>query len=106
MKSPFLSGYKPELDVTEYIGPDLASWYLQLVGIFRWVVEIGQIDIFLEVFLFSQYQAGPRLGNLEVLYNIFSYLNKHKGIGKLAYDSKTPEVDESYFNNNAYWKGF
>ena len=37
---------------------------------------------------------------MEVLYNLFVYLKKHKDIRKLAYDLKTPEVDESAFNNN------
>ena len=27
-------------------------------------------------------------------------------MGDLAYDSKTPEVDKSAFNNNVYWKYF
>ena len=54
----------------------------------------------------SQYQAGPRLGHLEVIYNVFAYLKKHKNMGKLDYDLKTPEVDDSAFNNNAYWKDF
>ena len=94
MKSLLPSGYKPELDVTEELGPELTFWYLQLIGIFRWAVEIGRVDIFLEVSLLSQYQAGPRLVHLEVLYKVFSCLKKHKDMGKLAYDSKTPEVDE------------
>ena len=46
------------------------------------------------------------MGHLEVLYNVFAYLKKHKDMGKLAYDLKTPEVDESAFNNNAHWKDF
>ena len=92
--------------MTEELGPELASRYLQLIGICRWAVEIGQVDIFLEVSLLPQYQAGQRLGHLEVLYNIFAYLNKHKDMGKLAYDLKTPEVDESAFNSNADWKDF
>ena len=33
VKAPFPSGYKPELDVTEDLGPDLASQYLQVIGI-------------------------------------------------------------------------
>ena len=67
VKAPFPAGYKPELDVTEDLEPELESRYLQLIGIFRWAVEIGQVDIFLEVSLLSQYQASPRLGHLEVL---------------------------------------
>ena len=54
----------------------------------------------------SHYQAGPRLGHLEVLYNVLAYLKKHKDMGKLAYDLKTPEVNKSDFNNNADWKDF
>ena len=73
----------------EELGPELESRYLQLVGICRWVVEIGQVDILLEVSLLSQYQAVPRLGHLEVLYNVFAYLKNHKNMEKLAYDSKT-----------------
>ena len=69
-------------------------------------MEIGQIYIFFEVSLLSKYQSGPRLGHLEVLYNVLAYLRNHKDMGKLAYDLKTPEVDKSAFNNNADWKDF
>ena len=106
MREPFPSGYKPELDLTEEHGPPLASRYLQIIGVCQWAVEIGRVEIFLVVSLLSQYQAGPWLGHLEVLYNVFAYLNKHKDMEKLAYYSKTPEVDESAFNNNADWKDF
>ena len=43
---------------------------------------------------------------MEVLYNVFSYLDNHKDMGNLAYDSKTPEVNKSALNNNADWKDF
>ena len=33
VKAPLPSGYKPELDVTEELGPELASRYMQLIGI-------------------------------------------------------------------------
>ena len=69
-------------------------------------MEIGWVDIILEVSLLSQYQVGPRLGHPEVLYNVFAYLRKHKDMWKLAYYSKAPEVDESAFNNNANWRDF
>ena len=62
--------------------------------------------MFLEVSLLPQYQAGPRLGHLEAIYNLFAYLKKHKDMGKLAYYLMTLEVNESVFNNNADWKDF
>ena len=54
----------------------------------------------------SQYQESPRLGHLEVLYNVFSYLKKHPDMVRLAYDSKAPDVDESAFIQSADWKDF
>ena len=40
-KNPFPMGYKPDLDVTEELGPEMISRYLQLIGICRWAVELG-----------------------------------------------------------------
>jgi hypothetical protein len=45
VKNPFPTNYKPELDVTEELEPELASRYMQLIGILHWTVEIGRIDI-------------------------------------------------------------
>ena len=106
VKNPFPTDYKPELDVTKELGPELASRYLQLIGIARWAVELGRIDIFLEVSLLSQYQASPREGHLEALYHIFAYLKNHQDMGRIAYDSTTPDVDESAFVHNADWTDF
>ena len=64
-------------------------------------MELGRIYIFLEVSLLSQYQASPRIGNLEVLYNVFAYLKKHLDMGRLAYYSKAPDVDELAFVQGA-----
>ena len=67
-------------------------------------MELGRIDIFLEVSLLSQYQASPRLRHLEVFYNVFAYLRKHPDMGRLVYDSKAPDVVESAFVQGANWK--
>jgi hypothetical protein len=106
VKNPFPPNYRPEVDVTRECGPELTSRYLQLIGILRWAVELGRVDIFQEVAVMSQYQANPREGHLEALYHIFAYMKAHKDWGKIAYDSKDPNIDESVFNNNADWKDF
>jgi hypothetical protein len=80
-KNPFPSGYRPELDVTEELDEKLGSWYMQIIGILRWAVEPGWIDIFVEVALLSQYQVNLRLGHLEVAYHVAAYLKKHLDMG-------------------------
>ena len=40
VKNPFQTGYKPELDVTEELGPKMMSRYLQIIGICGWAVEL------------------------------------------------------------------
>ena len=105
-RSPFPTGYKPEVDVTDELDQPLASRFMQLIGILRWAVEIGRIDIYLETSLLSQYQANPRFGHLEAAYHIFAYLKKHPDMGKLAFDSHAPDIDESFFHANADWTAF
>jgi hypothetical protein len=58
--------------------------------------------------LLSQYQADPRLGHLEEIYHVFAYLKRHPDMGgRLAYDSKCPDIDERFFHHtNAEWKQF
>jgi hypothetical protein len=41
------------------------------------VVELGQLDIYIEVALLSQHLALSRVGHLEAVYHIFAYLHKH-----------------------------
>jgi hypothetical protein len=105
-RNPFPTGYKPEIDVTDELDPALASRFMQLIGILRWAVEIGRIDIYLETSLLSQYQANPRLGHLEAAYHMFAYLKNHPDMGRLAFDSHAPDIDESIFNHSADWTDF
>jgi hypothetical protein len=73
-RNPIPSGYKPELYVTTELNDELGSRFLQLIGILRWAIELGRLDIFVEVSQLSQHQALPRRGHLEALYHIFAYL--------------------------------
>jgi hypothetical protein len=81
VKNPFPSNYRPEIDVTDELASTLATQFMQLIGILRWAIELGQIDIFYEVSTLSQYQANPRMGHLEAAYHIFAYLKKHPDMG-------------------------
>ena len=75
--SPFSSQlYRPELDSSEFCNEDLTTMYQNLVGVLRWIIELGRIDIHLETSLLSQYLAQPRIGHLRQACNIFRYLKK------------------------------
>ena len=59
-KCPLPHIYKPELDTTDEFDVYHTSRYQQLIEILRWDVELGRIDIQLEVALMSQYQINSR----------------------------------------------
>jgi hypothetical protein len=80
--------------------------FTKLIGIARWAIELGHINIHHLVSLLSQYQVNPRVGHLEALYHVFAYMKSHLDIGHVAFFilPKTPVVDESAFNNGVDWK--
>ncbi len=62
----------------------------------RWGVEIGRLDILLEVALLSAYLACPREGHLEAAFHIFGYL-KHEPKKKIAFDPDHPRINQKIF---------
>lgn len=93
---PLPTTYKPELDITKELGPELTSRYRQLIGILRWAVELGRVDMYYEVATLSHYLASPREGHLEAAYHIFAYLKSHPKFS-IVFDPKDPVLDESAF---------
>jgi hypothetical protein len=85
-QQPFSSiKYRPELDTTEECNDQQANYYQNLIGILRWIVELGRVDIHHEVAVLSQYLANPRMGHLSQALHIFKYLDIHKE-GFIAFD--------------------
>ena len=72
--TPIPTSYSPDLDITPELVSTDAAYYQLLVGILRWIVELGRVDIFLEVSLMSSHLALPREGHLDKLFHIFAYL--------------------------------
>lgn len=69
--------YRPELDATPLCDATLANVYQNLIGVARWLCELGRIDILHELSLLSQYLAQPRIGHLTQILNVFYYLKHH-----------------------------
>ena len=55
--APLSSGYNPDLDVTKELDPERASFYQSQIGVLRWMVEIGRVDILTDVSILSSHLA-------------------------------------------------
>lgn len=94
--SPISNNYRPEVDVTEELEGEAASYYHSLIGVLRWIVELGRVDIDVEVSMMSSHLALPRKGHLQQLFHIFAYLKKHHN-AEMVFDPSDPVVESSQF---------
>jgi hypothetical protein len=102
--TPFVQGYRPETDVSPELDPERAAYYQSQIGVLRWCVELGRIDIITEVSMLASHVALPRDGHLEALLHIFAYLDK-KHNSRLVLDPMYPTIDSSVFKE-CDWKAF
>ena len=93
-KTPFPSSYKPELDVTEELDDAMISRFQQLIGILRWAMELGCMDVCLKLSVLSQHFASPRQGHLENAHHLFACLKAYPQV-KSVFDLTEPCIDES-----------
>ena len=95
-ETPMQTSYRPELDVSMELTPVLASYYMSLIGILRWIVELGRVDVCLEVSMMSSHIAIPRQGHLEQVLHIFGHLKKYYNT-EIVFDPSDPVIDETKF---------
>ena len=103
-KTPLQNNYNPELDTQKELSDEESNQYQSLIGILRWIVEMGRIDICMEVSVMSSYVACPREGHYNEILRICSYLKGHHN-ATLVFDPSYPEVDET-FNEKKDWSDF
>jgi len=94
--TPLTTTYRPELDISPELGAVDGAYYQSLIGILRWIVELGRVDVCLEVSMMSSHLALPREGHLEQVLHIFAYLKKYHNT-EMVFDPSDPVVDESQF---------
>jgi hypothetical protein len=92
--TPMTSGYRPKLDISPLLDPDQANYYMSLIGILRWAVELGRINIYIDITLLSSYMAQPRNGHMNEVLHIFSYLKAHEN-SKIVFDPMPQPWDET-----------
>jgi hypothetical protein len=86
------------LDVTEELVGNELSYFHSQIGILRWIVELGRIDIIAEVSCLASCLALPRKGHLEAVFHLFAYLKK-KPNGVVVLDPTFPDIDLRKFND-------
>ena len=72
-----------------------------MIGILRWMVELGRVDICCKVSMMSSHIALTREGHLKELFHIFAYLRKYHNY-KMVFDTSDTVVDERKFEDK-YW---
>ena len=91
-KNPFSNiKYRPELDVSVQCTTNEHQFYQQLIGMARWAIELGRLDINVEISILSRYMAAPRTGHLAQLLHIFYFLHSHNCMD-LIYDPTKIQV--------------
>jgi hypothetical protein len=71
---PFHVDYDPSTDISDILDPECSSFYQHLIGVMRWMAELGRIDVATKVFMLSSYLACLREGHLENALHVMGYL--------------------------------
>jgi len=82
-KTPLTSDYRPELDSSYELPPKQLNYYQGLIGILRWIAELGRLDILMWVSMMSRYLMSARRGHLEQVLHIYIHVLE-----------ASPEVDD------------
>ena len=94
--TPLSNGYRPEIDMSPELGDADASYFHSLIGVLRWIVELGRVDICIDVSMMSSHLALPREGHLKEVFHIFAYLKKHHN-AEMVFDPTPVQFDRNLF---------
>ena len=94
--APMNTGYHPELDVSRLLTSEGQNYYQSAIGVLRWAIELGRIDIITETSMLASFSAMPRLGHLYAVLRIFAYLRR-KHNGRLIFDPTPPKINTDKF---------
>ncbi len=91
-KQPYPIYYYPELDESPLLDADEANYYMGQMSMLRWMVELGRLNIYINVALLSSFLTQPHRGHMDAAYSIYVYLKDH--------DKSTMVCDDAEINWN------
>ena len=94
--TPMSNGYRPEVDVSTELDARRANYYQGLIGVLRWICELGRIDILIDVAQLSRFTCSPRQGHLDQVFHVFAYLKKYNK-STMVFDDTRPSFDLARF---------
>jgi len=103
--APMDVNYHPELDNTNPLNEEDVSEYQAMIGILRWNVETGRMDIINSVSLMSSYLCNPTEGHFMAVLKIYGYL-KDNASHTLIFDPGYPSLQRSTSINKEDWIDF
>jgi hypothetical protein len=102
--TPMSANYRPELDYSPFLADSSVNYYMELIGILRWIVELGRVDIMVDISLLSSYCMQPQRGHLDQVFHIFGYLKRNKR-ATFMFDESYVDWDENSFETHD-WSDF
>jgi hypothetical protein len=73
---PYDYDYCPESNLSDPLDPECSSFYQHIIGVMRWMVELGCIDISTEISLPSAHPVYPGEGHFETAIHMMTYLQQ------------------------------
>jgi hypothetical protein len=101
---PAPAGYHPEVDDSPMLEADDVQLYQSYIGILRWAVELGRIDLAHVAGVLARFSAAPREGHMVAVLRVFAYAKKHIE-SKLVFDPLMKDFSDIMWPEND-WKQF
>ena len=88
--------YDPELDTSPELEPDTEHYFQTIIGILRWIIKLGRIDIITNVSLFSSHAALPREGHFDAAIHVMAHVGQRYNSRQFC-DPAYLKIDHSVF---------
>ncbi|MFN9978309.1 MAG: hypothetical protein ACK53Y_00270, partial [bacterium] len=72
-----------------------------MIGVLRWIVKLGRVDIHIHTAMMSSHMMQPREGHLKEVLHIFAYL-KHHANALMIFDDVPVDWNEDSFPQHSW----
>ena len=87
-------GYDPKLDTSPELEPVMAFYFLTIIIILTWMMELGRIVMITKVLLLSSHVAFPREEHLDAAVHAMANVGQRYN-SRLIYHPLYPEIDHN-----------